>query len=53
MGKISRKKDIDKPFHTVKNIRFINDFLKIWIDGKDYSFKLAKISQRLYNASEI
>ena len=53
MENISKKKDIDKPFHIIKNIRFVNDEMKLWIDGKDYTFSLKKISLRLYNASKI
>ena len=38
-------------FHTVKNVSFDEKNLFINIDGKDFSFKLSKISKRLAKAT--
>jgi len=40
-----------KKSHQIKNIRFKDKILYITVDGKDYSFSLSSISDRLKNAS--
>ncbi len=36
--------------HHIKNIKFVNEDMKIEIDGKSYSFSLKNISPLLYKA---
>ena len=42
-----------KKYHEVSDIHFIDETIKIKIDGKHYEFKLATISKKLANASDI
>lgn len=37
-------------YHKIKNIKFLDDDIKITIDGKDFSFRLSDISIKLKNA---
>ncbi|MGQ9799787.1 MAG: DUF2442 domain-containing protein [Ignavibacterium sp.] len=39
-----------KIYHSVKNIKFIKNYLYITIDGNDYKFPLKLISNKLFNA---
>ncbi len=38
--------------HDIQSLHFEKDNLRMRIDGKDYSFALADISQRLLHASQ-
>jgi hypothetical protein len=40
-------------YHQIENIRFEDDILYIIIDGREYSFIIADISKRLFNASDL
>ncbi|MBI5214330.1 MAG: DUF2442 domain-containing protein [Ignavibacteriae bacterium] len=40
-------------FHQVNKVRFVNDEMKIEIDGREYSYFLKNISQVLYKAPQI
>jgi hypothetical protein len=42
-----------KKYHEVSDIHFTDETIKIKIDGKHYAFKLAAISRKLANASDI
>jgi hypothetical protein len=39
-----------KKYHEIKNITISKDKLKLSIDGKEYEFPLASISQKLISA---
>lgn len=39
-------------YHDIKNIQFIDDEMKITIDGEEYTFQLSKISMYLINANK-
>lgn len=39
-------------FHEVKDVRFIENFMILKIDGKDYKFNLGKISKVLLRANK-
>jgi len=42
-----------KKLHSVKNLKFENDFLILSIDGDEKKIKLNEVSPALENASEI
>jgi hypothetical protein len=42
-----------KKIHNVENLRFIDDWLMLNIDGHEHRFLLAEISQKLATASEM
>lgn len=39
--------------HQIQKINFINDIMKMNINGIDYNFNLKQVSLKLLNASEI
>ena len=41
-----------KPYHKIENASVTGKTLRLYIDGKLYSFDLSKISERLRRASE-
>jgi hypothetical protein len=43
--------EIMKKHHKIEKVDFTEDYKLIKIDGKNYKFKLADISKRLFNAS--
>jgi len=42
-----------KKMHHVENLRFIDDWLELTIDGQEHRFLLAEISQKLAAASAV
>ncbi len=42
-----------KKYHIIEWVQFINEKLKIRIDGDDHEFELSVISKKLANASHI
>ena len=40
-------------YHSVEHISFTNDNMKLKVDGKEYSFPLPDVSERLAKASKI
>jgi hypothetical protein len=53
MERVSVKKDKigHSRVYNIKNVHFENNILKINIDGKDYSFDISSISERLTKAT--
>lgn len=41
-----------KKYHDIENVIFEHDEMKLFVDGKQYSFLLADISERLLHASQ-
>ncbi|HLX12894.1 MAG TPA: DUF2442 domain-containing protein [Bacteroidota bacterium] len=46
-------KRIGKKFHSVKNLRFVENEMLINIDGTEHRFRLEKISKPLLKAKQI
>ena len=42
-----------KKYHEVSDIDFVDETIKMKIDGKHYEFELVQISKKLANASDI
>lgn len=42
-----------KKIHNVEHVTFADDTLILQVDGREYLFRLAEISPKLWNASEI
>jgi hypothetical protein len=40
-----------KKYHKIKKVSFVKDNLILGVDGKEYKFRLADISERLAKAS--
>ena len=41
-----------KKYHEIKNVVIRKDKLKLLIDGREYEFRLASVSQKLASANE-
>jgi hypothetical protein len=39
-------------YHDLKDVTVNDDTLSFWLEGKEYSFSLSKVSKRLANASK-
>jgi hypothetical protein len=48
---VSKKSEAMKKYHKIEKISFVKDNLILGIDGKEYKFPLADISDRLVKAS--
>jgi hypothetical protein len=51
-GKIFKRENDMKKIHQIKYIQFKKEKLYLTVDGKDYSFALSSVSDRLKNASQ-
>lgn len=42
-----------KPYHKIKNVRFLENKLSVVIDGVHFSFNIQSVSKKLFNASKV